>query len=878
MQRFSPVDVLTALITTTCLSLLVACGGSGTNTSSTVASIVLSPTSVSMNEGDVVTISAIAQNSTGGTVVADLTFTSSNPSVATLSTGGSICAGKWDSAYIVCTPTLGQAGVGQVTVTVASGNVKSTMTAYVHLHVDRVVVNPLSGCTSMGQVVPVSTVVYSTSAPGCSPAAPCDITTTVGPIVYNSNDLAVVANSAGVEPTFSSTTNSPTYTSGGTTTGTTGQTCTLTNFGVATGSGINPVFSPTTNSPTYTSGGSITGSAGQNCNLSNFNGVDGATATVVLTAANTIASGTHLTITAEGSGGTSPPTTATLSNGTANCSGTANVITALNTTIPGFGVIGAMATVALTGKNVIASGTHLTVSASGYGATTPPTTATLSNGSASCSGTANVVTALTPNNGLTAQGPGSTTVFASVSGVNSVGVPSLTCPVVTILVHDLGSQNTSFTLAPAGTQPLTADVYDSNGVYIKPTLTWGSSSTATATVAAGTTGNNTATVTAVAPGTAYITASCSYPDCNRNLPPQFGLNEATVSVSGFSSTTVYAASTGSLMLVPISTATDTAGTVITLPYVPNSMVAAPNGSTLYLGSSSGLMGVNLSTNAVSTLAGVNGIIAAISADGNYLLLSDSTVNSIRYVSLASLTQLAGQPGDTTNSSAYSPDSKSNEWLDGNQLGIGFPTGFVSAVTLPYTGDALDLSGPGGLTYISSSSGQLIDVRATCNQAPVQVPALPANHPTLLKAIPNGAGAVASDSPAIDVVTTGAIPSACPPAPPNSIASYDLGAGSFTARQLFVSPSSSNAWIVSDLPELLSFNLTSSTASLIPLIGGASGLDGGITPDGTRIYLGTSDNTVHRVDASTLTDTLQIPVGLKDASGNAVAPNLVTVVP
>jgi hypothetical protein len=450
--------------------------------------------------------------------------------------------------------------------------------------------------------------------------------------------------------------------------------------------------------------------------------------------------------------------------------------------------------------------------------------------------------------------------------------------VTSILVHDAASPNTSFTLSTAGTQPLTADVYDSNGQYIRPTITWGSSSTAAAKVVAGTSGNNPATVTAVAPGTAYITASCSYPNCNTNLPAQYSLNAASVTVSGFTSTTVYAASTGSLMLVPIATSTNTAGTVITLPYVPNSIVADPAGTTLYLGSSSGLMEVNLSTSAVSTVAGVNGTIQAISPDGNYLLLSDSAANSIRYFGVSTSTELAGEPGETTNSSAYTPDSKLNEWLNGNQLGVSLPTGFLSAVTLPYSGDALDISGPGGLTYINSSSGQLIDVRATCNQAPVQVPALAANHPTLLKAIPNGAGAVAADSPAIDVLTTGTIPAGCPPAAPNSIASFDLGAGSFDARQVFVSPSSSNAWIISDLPDLLSFNLTNKTPSIIPLIGGTTAYSGGITPDGTRIYIGAGDYTVHLVDASTYTDTLQIAVGLKDAIGDPVVPNLVTVVP
>ena len=103
--------------------------------------------------------------------------------------------------------------------------------------------------------------------------------------------------------------------------------------------------------------------------------------------------------------------------------------------------------------------------------------------------------------------------------------------------------------------------------------------------------------------------------------------------------------------------------------------------------------------------------------------------------------------------------------------------------------------------------------ATCNQAEVQVPALAANSPTLIKAIPNGTGAVAADSPAIDVVTTGAVTAGCPPAAPNSVASYDMGAGAFNAQQIFMSPNSSAAWIVSDLPELLLFDLQHSTDTL-----------------------------------------------------------------
>jgi hypothetical protein len=83
-------------------------------------------------------------------------------------------------------------------------------------------------------------------------------------------------------------------------------------------------------SGSYTSGGSITGSAGQTCTVSGFNnGNTGGAATVTLTGTNTIAGGTSLSITNTGYGSTGAATTATLGNGTATCSGTATIATVL---------------------------------------------------------------------------------------------------------------------------------------------------------------------------------------------------------------------------------------------------------------------------------------------------------------------------------------------------------------------------------------------------------------------------------------------------------------------------------------------------------------------------------------------------------------------
>jgi hypothetical protein len=769
MQRVPTIRVVTAIAAIPFLLFLAACGGGSTSSSTVVSQILLSPTTVSLNEGAVVGLSAVAENSSGGVVAADLTFASSNNNVATISSGGLICGGVWDANIINCNATNGPDGVGQVTITVSStNNITATATVYVHEQVDQVVAVVNGDCTTMGQAINISGLAYSTSAPGCSPSAPCDITSTVGPFTFSSNDTSIAATSAGIASTFSSSTDSPTYTSGGTT----------------------------------------TGSKGQTCNLSSFNGVTNATATV-----------------------------------------------------------------ALTGNNTIAAGTQLTVTNSGYGGLVAPTTATLTSGTATCSGTATVITALT-SGVLTAETPGLTTTFASVSGVNSVAVPYLTCPVNSINIHSSSDSTTTFILNATNTQGLTADVYDTHAQYIQPKLTWGSSLTAVATVATGTTGNNPATVTAVAPGTAYITASCSYPNCNKGVPAQYSQNIVTTTVNGGNATTVYAASTNSLSLIPIPTTTNTAGTAITLPNYPNSIVADPSGSVVYLGSSSGLMAVTVSSGTVTNL-GVHGTVLAITPDSLFLLIDDTATNLVYYYSVSGASYTLAPANAALTGAAYTPDSSFNEWVAGTQWGLGYPTGLIGLPTLPYTANSLDLIAEGGLSYITAP-GQ-VTVYSTCNQAQGQV--LTANNPTLIKALPNGTGAVATDSPNIDLVSTvPPLSTGCPITTTTSLGGYDMGVGAYTPQQLFMSPDNNYAYIISNLPELLVFNLPGLAPSTVPFVGGATAFNGGITPDSSRIYVGTSDSTVHMVQTFQMQDQAQIAVNLKDANGVLTTPNLVCVVP
>ena len=478
---------------------------------------------------------------------------------------------------------------------------------------------------------------------------------------------------------------------------------------------------------------------------------------------------------------------------------------------------------------------------------------------------------------LTANEPGSTTIYASVAGLNSTPQPALVCPVVSINVHDAASTNTTFSLAPTATQNLVADVIDSAGVAIRAAVTWTSVPAGAASVSLGTsTTTNSGTVTANTAGTSIITVSCSTPDCNRNIAPQYSQNVVTVNITGTTTTTAYAASTKSLSLVPISTSNNTAGTNISLPYQPNSIFSNSNGTDVYLGSATGLMSVNVTSAAVSVAAAAPGTIVAASPSGQYLLISDN-VNSFIYLYDTTLSKVVLTQSLTASAGAFAPDSKLVTFLaPNNQLYTYsvFPT--ASAVVLPYVPNSIDVSSQGGMTYITSSGLGAIDVRATCNQSDWQT--LSAAKPTLVAHLPNGNGAVVADSPSLDIVTTGAIPSGCPPTPQSTVTSYNLGFGSFTANQMFISPDSSRAWVLSNLNSVIGLNLSTLTPFSISLANSAQPLSGGIMIDGSMVYVGGSDNLVHAINVSNSTDSAQINPLLKDPNGNAVAPDLVLVLP
>lgn len=631
---------------------LAGCGGGSSSPSTGTNTVTANPSSISLNLGDVATISAVVIDANGGVVpnAAAFTYSSSNTAVATVSTTGAVCAGKWDTLFIVCDTTGVLPGTANITVT--SGTVTGTVPVYAHLHVDRVTVSPsLVNCVSSGQTLQLSAKAFNNAV---------DITSTVGPFTW---------------------------------------------------------------------------------------------ATLLIDV------------------------------GTADANGL-----------------------------------------------------------------------------VTARTPGQTGFVASVSSVNSVAVPWVTCPVQSINIHLTTGPETTFSLGAAGsTVSLAADVVDSHGLSVSAPLNWSSTQTAVASV------NAAALVTAAAAGTTSISASCAG-SCNIGLAAEYS-NAVTGTVGGTSATTVYATGTGATSLLPIDTGTNAAGTAITLPAMPNSFLFNRIGSTGFLGSSTGLITLDTASNTVTQNTGVTGTVLATSPDSNRVIVAGSNILWVLGVGTNITTEAS--PIASANAADFTPDSRGAYIVAGNTVYFWTPGSFRP---IPLGGAANDVKflPNGAFAYFAGGApGAAVTARATCDNSLEDSIATP-GAPSFLGPLPNAGTVLAVDSPGIDAINVATTRVGCPPPLSDTLTSVNLGVGAFTARQLIVLADGSKAFVTSDLGQLLGLTTATAAPFAIPLANGANAFTGGATFDGAKLYVGGSDNNVHRIDVAAGTDAQQISVSFK--------PDLVSVKP
>jgi hypothetical protein len=151
--------------------VLLGCSGSGTGIGP-VSQMVVSPPTLSLNIGEVSQVTGTPEDARGNAVYSATVTYAVTPvgGAVDVSTGGLVCAGKWDSDTnpVNCTPGSPGAATITATTTVSGQNFSATVPVTVHEHVDQVtlqpVPNPAPTCVSQGAAAPANTLQYQAKA------------------------------------------------------------------------------------------------------------------------------------------------------------------------------------------------------------------------------------------------------------------------------------------------------------------------------------------------------------------------------------------------------------------------------------------------------------------------------------------------------------------------------------------------------------------------------------------------------------------------------------------------------------------------------------------------------------------------------------------
>jgi len=543
--------------------------------------------------------------------------------------------------------------------------------------------------------------------------------------------------------------------------------------------------------------------------------------------------------------------------------------------------------------------------------------------------------------------PGQTEVVASASGVASQPYVAATCPVqcIALQLGTNGSQNigtTSFITNKGTSETITATAVDVQGCIVpKPPLTWTSSSPAAITAGSATTAcsaGTTCTIATPQPGAAAITASCTPPTCNIGFPlnpagyptgslyipqPVYPVTAISGLVTGAttpasvlaSSQDCYSNSQCAVALYDIATNTNVAGSPTSLPTPPNSVMFDPAGDKAYAGSQYGALlitSANIGSSSTSPFTAlpasgtplglVTGKVIAVSPNGALAVFSDtvSTPNQVYVVnaSSTSATTTAALNINSATTAAFSPDNSKAFILGdgGNTLYVYSTLQALQAYPLTAPADAIAFSSSGAFVFIAGgSSTSNIDVLNTCDNSPasLSITGLPAT-PTFLKMVPPGSAPMGNasvpalqtdgldvfiglDSTGIDIIatttktqlTTTPLTPLCPlqeialaepvgqTTPFNPI-HINLQKGTFLPLSFFLSPDGTRVYIVTSDQGVLVYNFSTQSTSGIPLNGNAAPVAGDMTVDGTLLYVAGTDGVLHELNTATALDVMEIP--------------------
>ena len=495
--------------------------------------------------------------------------------------------------------------------------------------------------------------------------------------------------------------------------------------------------------------------------------------------------------------------------------------------------------------------------------------------------------------------PGSTPFFASVSGINSQPVQFTTCPVQSISLSAVGNPAKSFVVNTGTSTTLDATVIDSIGMTLTGVpLTWTSSNPVSVTATGSNTGRvfgSVGTASASAVGASAVIASCTPPSCNGGIKPTLPIyphdaitftvnsNNAPANPTVYATTTACATAnptnaTCEAALVPITrsstTSTFSAGSPVSLPSSPNSIIFDPKGTNAFLGvdsSNFGQSGVMVfSGTSVSASAAAAGKVLAVSADGTLAIVSDTKdlPNQVFVFNNSSKTAASFLINGAT-AAAFSPDSLKAYIVAGSNLYIYSKVDAIHSIGLAAPANDVAFFPQGAFGFLAGGSASAVTVRHTCDNTLADTIATSAT-PMMIRPLPDAATLLALEPPVVEYVSVAPPPSpgweGCAPGITDSLTStFNLGQGNFTARQFLISADGAKGYILGDtpgpnpapLPSIIKFDIPTQASSLISLAGGAAPLSASLSPTGNLLFVGASDGQVHVIDTTENSDIQQV---------------------
>lgn len=365
-------------------------------------------------------------------------------------------------------------------------------------------------------------------------------------------------------------------------------------------------------------------------------------------------------------------------------------------------------------------------------------------------------------------------------------------------------------------------------------------------------------------------------------------------------------------IIPIAQSNNTPGAPIALPHTPTSMLISANGSELYVGSCvprttggqpvcNGIAAV-ASSGAVTSNNAVTGDVIGVSLTGAKAVVSDTSTspNQVFLYDQAgnSGTQLLLPTTDHAKSAVFSSDAF-QVYITTYQC-TGSPCQASNEVAGPvYVFDAFNqlrkLATPAGVTDVAfHPSGALVYLAQAAKAVAVlntsdntvaaspdgtQTRALP-GVPQFLRALNDWDEASSStrffalngpNAPDAEIFTaTSPVKapqvSTCPiPSPFNPFAIcngqpslIDFNQGPLDAAQFLLTTDGTIAYVVpKNFAGVFSYDLVSQGRLGIALTGGQAATSGGLTTDGSLLYVGGADGLVHVLSTTFSSDTLQI---------------------